>query len=90
MTKIENMTPGHKVRVRPFSAPNRNSHCEIVAVISLHERGKGEDRKDRWDTEVFLRGFDGSLTLTDTAILANALRAVADKARERKEKLTRA
>jgi len=63
---------GVLLRVKPFSEPNRNAGCELLARVT-------SSQGTRRDVQVFIGNLNNVMALTDVTILMTALRALMDE-----------
>lgn len=63
---------GVLLRVKPFSEPNRNAGCELLARVT-------SSQGTRRDVQVFIGNLNNVMALTDVTILMTALRALTDE-----------
>ena len=64
---------GVLLRVKPFSEPNRNAGCELLARVT-------SSQGTRRDVQVFIGNLNNVMALTDVTILMTALRALTVRA----------
>lgn len=73
MIKMKPIPDGVLLRVKPFSEPNRNAACELLAKVT-------STQGTRRDVKVFVGNLNNMMALTDVRILITALRALTDRA----------
>jgi len=71
---------GILLTVEPFSEPNANASCKIMARVT-------STQGTRRDTDIYIANLNNLMTLGDAAILVAAIQALTDAARKKMDEV---